>query len=480
MKIVLIAPSYAEIYGSFRSALKVGFLNPPLGLCYLAACLQKEGHEVKIIDAEAQNCNLEDILRQTKAQAPGLVGITATSPEFANAALIAKALKDTLDVPIAIGGAHLSISGEEILRENPCFDFGVAGEAEQTISELVSALEADNKDYSGIRGLIYRLENRALRTDPREPPDDLDAIPFPSRSLLDNRKYFRSIPKKGYVTTTAFVSSRGCPYHCIYCAIDRIPGANRIRYRSPENVLEEIELIVNGMGIRHISFSDDILTLNKARIFKICEGIIKRRLKFTWEGLSRADAVDEELLSIMKRAGFVRISFGIESGSPEILKMIRKNETHEQIRRAFRLARKAGIIARGSIIIGLPYENKGKVEETVRFIKQLYGLDQIFVNICTPYPGTKLREMILSGEGGSRLIDRDISALRRFGNAVIEVNDLTKNDLINLQKKILLLFYFHPGKILHSLSTYELKAFFQDGLNFILSLLNNDKAKTGI
>ncbi|MBL7197035.1 MAG: cobalamin-dependent protein [Candidatus Omnitrophica bacterium] len=474
MRVIFIVPPYGNIYGSFRSILKRGFLNPPLGLCYLAACLKKAGHEVRIIDSEAEGYMLEDIVKTVKLYLPDLIGITATSPEFINTSLIARALKETSSTPIVLGGAHISIVGKEALEKNSDFDFGVIGEAEQTIVELSKAIE-DKASFSAIKGLIYRQEDgTVVQTDTRQPMADLDEVPFPARNLLEDKKYFRSIPRKGYVTTTAFVSSRGCPYHCVYCAVDKLPGANRIRFRSPKNIVDEIELIVNEMGIKHISFNDDVLTLNKDRILKVCDGIMKRKIKFTWEGLSRADAVDKELLTFMKRAGLVRISFGIESGNPGILKMVKKGLSHKQLRKAFSMARKAGIVTRGSVIIGLPYETQQTVKETTRFVKRLYGLDQLIVNISTPYPGTKLREMVLAGEGGTKLLDPDISALQRFGNAVLEVNDLTKEDLINLQKEILLSFYLSPPKLFRNLIMYEFKALLQDSFSLAASLFKRN------
>jgi radical SAM superfamily enzyme YgiQ (UPF0313 family) len=235
-------------------------------------------------------------------------------------------------------------------------------------------------------------------------------------------------------------------------------------------VVDEIEYLVRRLNIPHISFNDDILTLNKERVYEICREIHRRRLCFTWEGLSRADCVDLPLLQAMRDAGFVRISYGIESGNPEILRSTGKNETLEQISHAFRLTREAGIVARGSIIIGLPYESRRTVEESFRFVNNLEGIDQVVINILQPYPGTKVREMILKGEGGSRIISQDLSELRRFGNAAVEVNDLSRRRLIWLQKIGLLRFYLRPRVLWRNLKMYHPKAFLMDGLAFMRAL----------
>ena len=350
-------------------------------------------------------------------------------------------------------------------------DFGVVGEGEETIVELLEALDQPQK-FSSIQGLIFR-EAGDIRQNPLRPLiPDLNALPFPDRSGQPPDLYFRNVPQVGYQTTAAFMSSRGCPCHCTYCAIDQIPGWRRVRYRSAQNVVDEIEYLVRELHIKHISFNDDVLTMNRSRVYDICQEIHRRNLKFTWEGLSRADCVDLNLLKTMRAAGFVRISYGIESGNPDILKSTCKNETLEQISEAFHLTRQAGIIARGSLIIGLPFENRRTVEDSFRFVNNLEGIDQVIINILQPYPGTKVRELVQQGVGGSRMLVDDMSELRRFGNASVEVNDLTRNRLIMLQKIGLLRFYLRPRVIWRHLQFYHPKAFLMDGLAFLQSIFS--------
>ncbi|MBW1918454.1 MAG: radical SAM protein [Deltaproteobacteria bacterium] len=471
MKCILISPPFSNVYGSFKAILKYGFLNPPLGLCYLAASLKRAGHQPLVLDCEAQGYNVAKILEIVQREKPDLIGITATSPEFYNAVAIAEALKSHLNIPIVLGGVHLTIFRQKVLVDYPCFDFGVIGEGEETIVELLENLPEPWR-YSQIRGLIFRAEGEVIENPLRPLHNHLDNLPFPDRTLLDNRLYFRNVPRLGHQVTTAFMSSRGCPFNCIYCAVAQIPGGRQIRYRSAPNVADEIEYVVRELNVPHISFNDDVLTMNKARIYELCEEIQRRGLRFTWEGLSRADRVDRKLLQTMKASGFVRISYGIESGNPEILKFTGKNETLEQISEAFRITREAGILARGSLIIGLPYENRRTVEDSFRFINSLYGLDQVVINILQPYPGTKVREMILRGEGGSRIIADDLRELRRFGNASVEVNDLSRHRLIWLQKIGLLRFYLRPGILWRNFKLYQPQAFLLDGLAFFRALFS--------
>ena len=469
MKIALVAPPYGEIYGSFRKTLKYGFLNPPLSLGYLASSLESKGHTVDMIDAETMmltNKSLSEILTRERY---GLIGITATTPDFHKALELAKLIKERSDIHIVLGGMHATIFRKDILAENIYFDSLVVGEGENTICELADSIE-NKKDLKNIKSLIFRKGDEIAENELRQVEENIDKFPFPSRNMMKNELYLRSIPKKGYVRTTAFMSSRGCPYKCIYCAIEKIPGSKKIRYRSPENIVEELDIIINKFGIKHISFNDDVLTLNKERMYEICRLIKKNGLKFTWEGLGRADNIDRELLLAMKDAGFIRISYGIESGNEDILKMVQKGETLEEIRKAYEITKSTGIVARGSMIIGLPYETRKTVLNSFKFINSLKGLDQVIINIASPYPGTKLRDMVLDGTGGTKLLTKGLSDLRRFDNAVISVNDLEPNDLIKLQKKGLLGFYLRPHIVIRNLQINHWRSFFIDSTLFIRSI----------
>jgi len=471
MKCLLISPPFGNVYGSFKSILKYGFLNPPLGLCYLAAAVKRAGHQALVLDCEAQGLNITRIWEIIRREQPGLIGITATSPEFHNAVAVAEALKSRLAIPIVLGGTHVTIFREAVLQEHPCFDFGVVSEGEETLVELLESL-TDPGNFPNIKNLIYRQDDAVIANPLRPLIKNLDTLPFPDRTRLDNHLYFRNVPVVGYQTTTAFMSSRGCPFQCTYCAVDQLPGGRKIRYRSAKNVADEIEYIVRGLKIPHISCNDDVLTMNRERVLALCDEIHRRGLRFTWEGLSRADRVDKELLTAMKAAGFVRISYGIESGNPDILNLTCKGETHEQIIEAFRITREVGIVARGSLIIGLPYETRRTVEDSFRFVNHLHGIDQVVINILQPYPGTRVREMILQGEGGSRLVSGDLKELRRFGNASVAVNDLSVNRLIWLQKLGLLRFYLRPATLWRNFKLYHPKAFLLDGLAFFRALLS--------
>ncbi len=475
-RVLFIIPGFEDVYGNYRYLYKRGFLNPPMGLCYLASSLEHAGHEVKIIDGEAQRLRITDIISMAKEYKPDLFGLTATSIEIGKIISLASELKGYFpQTPIVLGGTHINIFENKVLEESSVFDFGCIGDGEDFIVELIDALgdPQNSQKFDSVKGLIFRKEGKVIQNPYRLVESNLDRYHFPARHLLNNNLYARVVPKKGYVTTASFMSSRGCPYSCIYCAVKSIHGQN-VRLRSAENVVEGLEHIVNKIGIDHIAFNDDCLTLNRDRIYKICSGIRKAKLKFTWEGLSRADLVDKELLIEMKQSGLVRISYGIESGNSKILKFLCKNETLEQISRAFKISQDVGIATRGSVLIGVPYETQETVRDTFSFVQNLQGLDEVIINILQPYPGTHVREMILRGEGGSRLADGKMGfdGLKRFGSASVFVNDLTPAKLVSLQNEGFLKFYVRPFNLLRRIYLYGIMTVLRDGFMFLRGLIS--------
>ncbi len=475
MRVLLINPSFEDIYGSYKHLYRKGFLNSPLSLCYLAASLIDNDHVAQIVDGEAESLSLDQIIKKVKDFAPGLIGITATSIDFIHAHHLAKALKKVLpEIPLLLGGTHVNLFGSEVLEKAPEFDFGCIGDGEYLIVELAQMIEEGASDkLPNIAGLIYRDGKNTVQNCFRPIEMNLDRYTFPARFLLKNELYYRAIPFKGYQTTASIMSSRGCPFSCAFCAVRNIYGGPKVRLRSASNVLNEIEYIVKEMGINHLAFNDDCLTLNRERMMTICTGILERGLKFTWEGLSRADLLDEELLRIMKQAGFIRISIGIESANAHILKVLKKHETLEQIEKAVYMAKRAGIVTRGSLIIGSPYETGETVKESFRFINQLKSLDQVVINIMQPYPGTEIREMVLRGEGGTHFYQQENQndSLQRFGSAAIRVNELTQEKLVSLQKKGFLGFYLRPRAVINNLRITGLKTFCNDSIGFLRSII---------
>ena len=467
MKIALVEPPWAEVYGSYKSAAKIGNCFPPLGLIYIASVLEKNNHSVKIIDSEIEELDLDGTVNEIRKFKADIVGITATTPIFHVAKKLAKKIKNELKLPVIIGGPHITVMPEETMKEE-IFDYGVYGEGEETFLELVNSLE-NKKRLDDIMGIIFRKNGKIVINKPRPFNQKLDDLPIPNRKLLKIDKYLWSVPEKGIVKFTTIMGSRGCPFDCIFCS-QRTMFGTKIRFRSIKNIIEEIEYITNNLVIKHFQFIDDTLTLNKERLKEMCNLILQKKLDITWEGWTRANTVDEETLRLMKRAGFVRVSFGIESGNPHILKVIKKGVELDDITRAYKLAKKVGLETRGSVIIGNPDETKKTLWDTLKFIRKLKYCDQIYLNIATPYPGTKLYDYAINNEKGMRLLTRDFSEYRRYGDAVVEVNDLSSKDLSRYQKIGFLMFYLTPGRIYYNLKRAGFKAGFKNALAFVRSV----------
>jgi len=470
VKVALLLPPFADIYGRFRFLYRRGFLNPPLGFAYVAAAAERRGHRVMIVDAEAEDLGLSEVLSRVSAFGPELIGFTATSPTFQLTTDFATKVKAAFPkVPTVIGGTHVAIFQKAVLEENPVYSFGVIGDGEDALPELLESL-SEGSGFEDVKGLLWRGDDTVVQNEFRPLVRDLDVYPFPARHLLRNELYLRNVPYKGYCVSASVVSSRGCPYDCIFCAVKNVPNGTMARFRSPENVIEELKLIVQGIGIRHVAFNDDCLTFHREKVLGLCGMIRSTGLKFTWEGLSRADRVDRELLREMRRAGLNRLSFGIESGNQRILDVLQKHETLEEIANAIRITHEEGIVTRGSVIIGSPYETSKEVEDTFRFITSIKELDEVVVNIMQPYPGTKMREMALKGIGGTKLIETGLSDLRRFGNASMEVNDLSASKLVELQREGMKRFYLRPSKIVRTLAINNPLALACDALGMIRTL----------
>ena len=473
MKIVLINPPWADTYGEFKDSAKSTVSYPPLGLCYLSSLMKACGHIVKIVDFEAEDEERNEIIDSIISCAPEVIGITAATTVFHHAKEIAEEIKKRLSIPIVIGGPHVTLVREKAMRDGGYFDYGIYGEGEETFRELITVLESSGS-VDTIKGIMYRKNGEIIVNEPRPYLDDLDALPFPDFESLQLNKYCCHIPQKGVVPFLPVATSRGCPFLCIYCSAPSIFG-KKVRFRSVNNVLDEFEYIVKDLKIFHLAFVDETLCLNRRRLVDLCRGIIERGLELTMEGWTRPNTVDEEVLGLMKKAGFVQLSFGIESGDAEILKIIRCDVKKEDVQKAFTMAKRVGLETKGFVMIGHPYETKQTASNTLKFIRNLKDCDQIYINITTPYPGTKLHEMATKGEGGMHLLTENYSEYRKYGNAVIEVNDLSREDLIGLQKKGFIMFYLTPKRFIYNIKRAGLKSAAINSFAFLKSVMGKSK-----
>jgi len=385
-----------------KRELKIALVNPPLlpgmfrhhplvplGLAYLAAVLEEADYEVKVFDCPPLGIthkNLEGLLADFS---PDFVGITCMSmiyPSALEAAAISK--KCCPDALVAIGGPHATFYDVEILTESPHIDVVVRGEGEKTVVEMANCL-AEGEKIQKIHGITLRKQKEIVRTPDRELIQNLNELPYPAYHLfpIDN---YRVFGKK----ILPIMTSRGCPFQCSFCVTSRMVG-KKFRARSPENVTAELKWLVSEHNADAFCFYDDTLTLDKKRIFDICEMIKKEKIGVPWDCQTRADQVSNEVLSKMVEAGCQLVSFGAESGSQKILGSIGKGTTVEQNLKAIRLAKEAGLLVAISIVLGYPGETVETLRETVDFIWKAKP-DDAYLCFATPYPGTELQKLINS------------------------------------------------------------------------------------
>lgn len=450
MKILLVAPPWLDIYDNFSVAAKLGCVSPPLGLMYLAGGILHTGSDCRIIDMESQKVNVEKLTTIVREYNPDLIGITTTSPVYNNAKYLAKALREHFpEIILAMGGVHPTIAGKDVMEECLELDFIACGEGELLIKDVISCLES-KKSLKGIPGIIYRYKDEIIENSGRQLAENLDDLPKPARHLLGPDLFQHSVPGKGFECYASIFTSRGCPFKCVFCSQHTMYG-RRVRWHSIQRVMEELDYIVNEIDIKHIIIMDENLSLNKKRLLLICREIKKNNLKFTWEGWTHVSTVDEEILQAMKSAGLIRLSFGIESGDQEILNKIKKAITLDQVRNAYRIAEKVGIETRGSAMLGHPYETRETAWRTIKFLRSIKECQQVFLNVTCPYPGTELYDCAVTGKGGMKLLTTDYSQYKRYGDPVIEVNDLAAKDLKRLQTIGLLYFYLTPRRIFYNI-----------------------------
>ena len=412
---------------------------PPLGLAYLASGVERDGHDVKIIDAFAEGLTWDHFTEEIKKAKADLIGIGGMTPTIDNTLRTIKICRPYTRY-IVMGGPHLSVHKQEFFRECPDLDFGIAGEGEESFRELVGRL-ADGRDPWTVPGIVGPETFRP----PGSSIQDLDELPFPARYLLPNSVYRYALWPGKKVTT--MITSRGCPYRCIFC--DKSIFGSRWRARSAKNVLDEMEQIVKDLRIQSIIIYDDLFTLDKRRVQEICEGILDRGLRFEWKCEGRVDRVDAEMLRWMKKAGCSLIAYGVESGNEIGLEYLRKGITLPQIRRAFEWTRKAEIRPMAYFILGIPVETFEQGLRTIELAKEL-SPDYAQFSILSPYPGTRLYE-----EAQEKGWYAEVEANNPFDKDQKRPVLLSGNWSAEALKEILRLahrkFYFRPSYILKRL-----------------------------
>ncbi len=371
----------------FGEMARHGATAPPLGLCYLAAALLRAEIKSRIIDALSFDKTMEETVAEIVNQNPCYVGISSMTVGIFRAAELAEQIKKTdPKIVTIIGGAHITAIPQETMNRFSQFDIGVIGEGELTIVELIETLESKgNIEY--VNGLIVRKPNGHLMlTDPRPYIKDLDSIPFPAWDMAPHLKYYHeSATRFSKLPLASIITSRGCPGRCLFC--DNKTFGRKFRTHSAKYVIDMIKYLKASYGIRSLVFYDDYFIADKKRLYEICNMMIQEQLNLQWVCSARVNAVNDEMLSLMKRAGCFQIAYGIESGNQDILNFQQKGITLGRIRSAVEMTRNAGIRTKGYFIIGHPTETIETIQQTINFAK-LLPLDNFQATYFTPFPGS--------------------------------------------------------------------------------------------
>lgn len=416
---------------------------PSIGLGILAAVLRDKGYKCQVIECEPLGATPEETASLICSKKPRYVGITATTSIIFDAVLLASLIKKELPgVKIILGGAHLSAIPRENLERFRNIDIGVIGEGEDTIRELIGALD-EGKDLSKIKGIIFRDGNKLVITEKREFVKDLDALPYPALDLA-----YPEFPKN-YVPmynnfirlpAASIVSSRGCPGQCTFC--DRTIFGNKYRFYSAKYLFDYLVFLKEQYKIKDFLFYEDSFFVSKKRVEELCRLIIDNKEDFKWTCLGRTDLFDREMMKLMKQAGCWQISFGIESGSTKVLGAINKKINLKEVEEVMRQAKKIGIRTKGLFMIGNPAETRDTIMETIRFSQRI-DIDEFTCAVLMPLPGSEVtRTAHLYG-----VYDGDWEKLNTANVAFVPFG-LTKTEIENLRIKAIRSFYLRPKIIL--------------------------------
>lgn len=464
MKIALVIPP------SNLSKVEVVSTHYPVNLGYIGAALIQNNHTVELWDYNVEPFTMDSFTARVRESKPDMLGLSCMTLNIKNGNKLAEVAKQHLkNVFCIVAGAHSTALPAQTLEEFPFFDAVIVGEGEETIIELCKKLEKKQSLHKTL-GMCHRSNGKIILEPQRPLIDNMDSISFPNRDLGKKELYIRSHVSRGisrkFLNVLEIIVSRGCPYECIFCA-SHLAYKRRTRYRSLDNVFAEIKECMEKYGINHVTILDDTFTLNKPLVKEFCHRI--KELGITWNCDTRVDQVDQEMLNIMADAGVIKISFGIEAGSSRIMELIKKQITPELVIEAFRMARKAKIkLVEGTFMIGSHIdETEEDVNETIRLIRKIKP-DLISLAIVTPLPGTYTYE-IMKQKGYILAKDWD-KFMYVAGVPTWRTTHFTPEDLVRLQRKVLMSFYLSPYYILRMMkkmsSVKEMKYWLGMGREF--------------
>jgi len=359
----------------------------PTGLAYLAAVLEEKGNQVTVLDCIAEGIDQNQLKQKLAKLNPDIIGISSMTPMVHSTLMAARGAKEVCpETTIVLGGPHATFMDRELLASEPAVDVIIRGEGEITLAELTKRI-INSVGLNSADGITYRHQGQIVQNPNRGYIQNLDDLPFPAYKHFPLEKY-RLFGKLFFPVIT----SRGCPFQCNFCTTSRILG-KQYRVRSPQNIGHELELLKREYNADSFTFYDDTLTLDKKRLYDICDEIKSRKLNIPWDCQTRVDQINEEMFAKMKKTNCQQVFFGVESGCQNVLNAVNKRATVKQNEAAIKLAKKSGLFAAISIIIGYPGETAQMRKETLDFIRRAEP-DDVYLCIATPYPGTELRKEV--------------------------------------------------------------------------------------
>lgn len=460
MKVLFVNPPQTASKYKF-----MGVIAPPVGIAYMAGVLQENSIDVEILDASAEDMDFKDVEKELLKRKPDLVALTALTPTIGRALETAQVVKETLpDSIVVMGGYHPTFNFIETL-EDENVDIVIRGEGEYIMLNLVQALE-NQSSLHDVKGIVFEDKNsKEIVVNPEAPLiQDLDELPFPALNLLPMKKY-RLLDMDTHMTT--MITTRGCPMQCSFCSSAAMHG-KKIRERSVENIVDEIEYLKTNYDIDTIAFMDDTFTLKKRKVMAICDEILKRNIEIMWGCTSRVDTLDEKLLKKMKEAGCITIFIGVESADQQQLDNMCKNTTIAKIENAFKIAHKLKIRTIASVALGMPGDTKEIMNKTVKFVHKLKPNYAIY-SLATPYPGTRFYKEAFE----KNLIKIKDWSKYTLITPILETIDCSLNDMRKIQAKAFMKFYLRPH--------YIIRQFLQDGpylLKTIFGVIKTALSKT--
>ena len=467
MKCVLIHPAWfpEEIFPAKTAASQINYWQP-LGTLYVGASMLEAGHDVEFLNGAFMTH--EEIIARVQKIRPEFVGLYSTTFGFPKAVKTANAIKQVdKNIFTCIGGPYpIAVKGECLENDGENIDAVITSEAESAIVELIERLEAGTS-LNGLEGVDFRQGTKIITNPPRALSEDLDSLPFPARELLGDKAHY--IPPPGQYKrkpVTILITSRGCDRRCTFCSqIDkeRKYGKRGVRFRSVDNVLQEIELCL-AQGYREIKFIDDSFAADYDRAMQICQEIMRRNLDLTWFASASVNQVDKPLLQAMKDAGCWAILFGADSGVQKTLNSLRKATTLNMIRRDVKWAKEVGIRVSTPFIFGAPGETFEDGLKTIEFAVEL-DADLANFHSLTPFPGTPLYDNLEKfGTVSENLSDRT------YQSAAFVPYTMSRDEILKLRQIAFRRFYTRPKFLLRRLLQMRNLNDLQVNLNGLISL----------